>query len=212
MSHINIIDRLVEEGAAIAAPASPLKLFAHWLVVTLVSTGLIVSFMTLRPDIADRLASPLFVMEIASLFFVTLTTAVSAVWLCYPDLRQNAKMVFLPLLPVAIFILLCLYRVSDPGTTSTPLIKSEGFDCTLCVISFAVVPGFWMFYLLRRNATTYPQSTGAISFVTSSSIGLLVLKLVEPNDSVLHLMQWHLSPIIFLAIIGTWLGKKYLAW
>jgi hypothetical protein len=207
------IDKLVQESGTPVAASHPLALFAKWLCVTLLSTGIIVAFMSPRPDLAQQITNLLYLAEIASLFLVTLTTAVAAVWLCYPDLRQKPHILLLPLLPVGVFAIFSVFRLIHPELTLIPPPeKVSGIDCAGCVVAFAVVPGLWMFHLLRRHATTHPEIAGALSFMASASIGLLVLKIVEPNDSVLHLLQWHLSPMILLGFLGAWLGRKFLSW
>jgi len=207
------IESLVTGADRPVSASHPAKLFVQWLVVTLLSTGLIVAFMVPRGDILQQLTAPVFDVEIGSLFLMIASTAMSAVWLCFPDLRQQSKIVFLPLLFVTSFALAGAYRSLHPEiTVIPPPDKVCGIDCAGCVTLFSVIPGFWMFHILRRHATTYPAAAGALSFLAASSIGLLVLKLVESNDSVLHLLQWHISPMILLAIVGAALGKKYLAW
>lgn len=207
------IENLLRGETSSVSPSNPLALFLKWLLVTALSTGIIVAFMVPRPDLHQQLNSSLYLGEIASLFLITLLTAVTAVWLCYPDFRQKTWVLWLPTLPMAAFAFLSLIRILHPEMTLIPPPeKVEGLDCSLCVTSFAIVPGFWMFYLLRRHATTLPQVAGAVSFVASASIGLMALKLVEPNDSVLHLLIWHISPMILLGIFGALLGKKYLSW
>jgi hypothetical protein len=207
------IAKLVAGNDRTIAASRPFGLFLKWLLVTLFSTAVIISFMQPREDISRQLASPLYLAEIGSLFLIILTTSMSAIWLCYPDLRQKPKTALLPLLPAAVFAGLSLYRLLHPELTAIPPPeKVHGLDCMGCITALAFVPGLWMFHLLRRHATTYPRGAGAVSFLAAASIGILVLKLVEPNDSVLHLLAWHLLPMILLTFLGAWLGKKYLSW
>lgn len=207
------IGNLVKDGNSKVSASTPLSLFLKWLVVTTVSTGIIVAFMTPRPDLHQQLASTVYLGEIISLALIILSTSVVAVWLCYPDIRQKPMVLSLPLLPVAAFTALSFYRILHPEMTLIPPPEQvKGMDCALCVTSFALVPGFWMFRLIRLHATVLPWLAGAMSFIASASIGLLALKLVEPNDSILHLLTWHVSPMVLLAIMGAALGKKYLSW
>lgn len=208
-----IIGRLVDGGNLAVRPSRPFALFARWLCQTIVATSIIIIFMKPRPDLAQQLVMPLYLAEVACLFLIILSAAVSAIWLCYPDLRQKPKIVFLPLLPILIFTGLSIYRLFHPEiTVIPPPEKTSGIDCALCVTVFAIAPGLFMFFLLRRHATIYPKIAGALSFMASASIGLLALKMIEPNDSVFHLLLWHVSPMIPLGLIGAWLGKKYLSW
>ena len=207
------IDDLVKQGATPVAVARPAALFLKWLVVTLLSTAIIVCFMQPRDDVQMQVAQPLYLAEILSLFLVPFTAAISSVWLCYPDLRQKPRMVWLPLLPIGIFAALSIYRLMHPELTLTPPPeKVHGIDCAGCVIAFAVVPGLWMLRLLRLHATPHPRLAGAMSFVASASIGIFALKLIEANDSVTHLLVWHAGPMLLLACLGALFGKKYLSW
>ena len=208
-----LIGNLVNDGIKPVPKSHPLGLFLKWLIVTLVSSSAIICFMTSRGDLQQQMVSAIYLVEITSLFLITLSTSIVAVWLCYPDLRQSPKIVWLPFLPTIFFIGVSIYRSMHPEMTVIPLPETvHGLDCSGCVTGFAVIPGFWMFHVLRRHATTYPKIAGAISFVASASIGMLVLKFVEPNDSVLHFLTYHLSPMIILAFLGALLGKKYLSW
>lgn len=208
-----VIDDLVKQGTKPVAASRPAAIFLQWLVVTLLSTAIIVCFMQPRADLETQLASPLYLGEIASLLCVPFAAALSAVWLCYPDLRQKPRIIWLPVLPIAIFALLSLYRALHPELTlMPPPEKVHGIDCASCVIAFAIVPGLWMLRLLYKHATPHPRLAGAMSFIASASIGIFALKLVEANDSVAHLLVWHASPMLLLACLGALFGKKYLSW
>lgn len=207
------ISRLVETAEPVKQPARPQNLFITWLGGTIISTALIVFFMQPRPDLAAKLTSALFLAEITTLFLLIITTALTAVWLCFPDLRQRPKILLLPLLPIVVFTLLSLYRNNHPELSALPAPEAvEGLDCALCITMIATAPAAWMFRILRRHATIYPQWAGAIALLAAASIGLLVLKLVEDNDSLLHLLTWHITPMLLLGIAGYFIGKKYLSW
>jgi hypothetical protein len=207
------ISHLVETAAPVKKLARPQNLLFTWLGGTICSTALIVFFMQPRPDLATKLTSALFLAEITTLFILIITIALAAVWLCFPDLRQRPKTLLLPLLPLSIFTVLSLYRSAHPELSALPAPEAvSGLDCALCITMLAAVPGAWMFHILRRHATIFPQWAGAFALLAAASIGLLVLKLVEDNDSILHLLTWHISPMLLLTLLGYFVGKKYLSW
>ncbi|MDE1901272.1 MAG: DUF1109 domain-containing protein [Alphaproteobacteria bacterium] len=207
------IENLVKAPVPMQASSKPLGLFLQWFGVTVIATGVMAAFMTMRPDLATQMTSPVFIGEVLSLFLLTVTTAIVAVFLCYPDLRQKPNIVYLPLVPLAVFMAFCVYRLLYPESTVVPPPdKVHGIDCAMCISVFAVLPGFWMFHILRRQATTHPKWAGAVSLLAAASIGMFMLKFIEPNDSVLHLLQWHVMPSLMLAGIGVLLGKKFLSW
>jgi len=211
------IDQTIERLLADTAPAKPVTRpaasFGLWVLVTFVSTACLVCFSAVRPDMAAQLASPLFLSEIATLFLLIISTALVAIWLCYPDLLQKRWVIYLPLLPLALFVVETIYRGLHPELSVVlPQDIDNGINCVSCIAMYALVPGFWMFYTLQRHATVYPRLAGAISLLAASSIGLLILKFVEGNDPISHLLVWHITPVILLGCLGGFLGKKYLSW
>ena len=181
------IDQTIETLLADVKPVKPAlrpwMSFLIWAGITLAATLLLASFSSLRPDLVQQLHEPLFVIEIISLTFTIAAAALVAIWLCFPDLRQKPRMVYLPLAPLALYIGCVIYRVINPETeTILPEDAHNGIACVLCIIMYSLVPGFWMFHTLRRHATTHPVLAGAISLLASASVGLLVLKFLEGND------------------------------
>ena len=194
-------------------PARPFRLLGQWLGVTLVSTAVLLLFLSRRADLATQLTAPVYRGELASLFLIIPSTAVAAIWLSFPDMRQRAWVLALPLVPVAAFAFLSFYRLAHPEITIIPPPEqAHGVNCALCVTVFSIIPGCWMFHILRRQATAFPVAAGMVSLLASASIGLLGLKIVEMNDSVLHLLVWHIVPMLLLGAAGGILGRKYLSW
>ncbi|MBI3419115.1 MAG: DUF1109 domain-containing protein [Proteobacteria bacterium] len=208
-------DETIGSILATATPvktAQPMRLLLGWLAVTVVGTFLMVLFMAPRDDLALQLASPLFLAETILLIALIVTSAFVAVCLCFPDMCQRHWMLYAPLLPLAAYSALLGYQLVHPEMVALPAVKMGGVDCALCISMFAVIPGFWMFHILHRHATTHPILAGAVSLLTASSIGHLVLKFVEKNDAISHLALWHFLPILLLAAVGAFLGRKFLSW
>jgi hypothetical protein len=203
----------VNEVKPVKQAASPLQAFSLWLAVTLLSSLLLLAFSDHRSDMDLQMQSSLFLAESASLLLLIISTAFAAVWLSYPDLRQKKWVLYLPLPWLVLYFALTVWRfiyvdfmnIADEDMGS-------GFACVLCITLYSVVPGLWMFFTLRKYATTRPFLTGAISMLASASVGILVLKFAESNDSVQHLMLWHLLPALILGLGGAYLGRKFLSW
>ncbi len=155
----------------------------------------------------------MFLGEVASLFLLVVAAALVAVFLSFPDIRQRSNIVFLPVLPVASFMIFCGYRLFRPeGPSLSEEQAFHGVICVTCITMFAAAPACWMFWTLRRHATTHPAWAGAAALLSAASIGLLMLKFIEPSDSIAHLLLWHIAPTLILTGIGIALGRKYLSW
>jgi len=211
------IDQTIETILADAKPVSPVArpeiTFFIWCGITLVATLILMAFSGFRPDLSQQVHTPLFVFEVVSLLLLIASTALVAIWLSFPDLHQKPWVVFLPLIPVGLYVGCILYGVMNPEMeTVLPEDAGNGINCVLCITMYSLIPGFWMFRTLRRHATTRPMLAGALSLLASASIGLLALKFLEGNDSILHLVEWHLIPIVLFGVLGAFIGKKFLRW
>ncbi len=208
-----LISRLAEQPAPRCVGTCPFRMISQWLGVTFGGILIMMAVLGLRPDLSLRLAEPLFVAEITVLFFLLLSSGLSACWLAFPDQRQQPWLVKLPLLPVAVYATLIAYRLAVPeATAAAPLEKDNDIDCALCITGMAIVPAITMLLLVRRCATTVPRLTGAVALLAAATSGHLMLKFVEANDSLPHFAVSHLLPILLLCGIGFMLGKKILAW
>lgn len=207
-----MIEKLVADVAPVR-PQSPVRSFLAWAAVTVSATFLLMIFSSLRPDLMEQMHARLFLGEITALFLSIVSLAVSAVWLCFPDLRQKPWVIYLPALPLAVYGGLMIFRATHPEMTHIlPEDAHNDMNCAFCITMYSLVPGFWMFRTLRQHATTHPRLAGAISLVTAASIGVLVLKFLEGNDSIGHLIAWHLTPVALIGILGALLGQRWLRW
>ena len=213
---MNQLEKTIDRLAADCRPTSPAPrpagAVALWLALSCGISLMLTFIIALREDLATQMTRGLFWAEIATLTALVASSCVSAVWLAFPDLRQQRWVVLLPLPFLAMYTCLLAYRVLVPEATLPPIGENNGLDCGLCITLFALIPGLTLFYIMRCYGTTHPRAAGALGLLTSASIGHLALKFAEANDSVPHLLVWHLLPIIGLGLIGGWLGKKYLSW
>lgn len=214
MSKIDdLITTLVAGAAPVASARAPWQLLLSWVAITVLSIFGYIMIAMPRTDLALQLQSPLYLAELATLLTAILLSALAAIWLCYPDVRQKPIVIYLPIVPVILFALLLTYRAFHPEL-SAHLVSGEegGLQCSICVTVLSLIPGFWMFRIIRQHATTHPHAAGAIALLTAASVGLFALRIAEMEDSVAHILGWHVIPVIVLGIIGAKLGKKLFAW
>jgi hypothetical protein len=206
------IERLAAATTRAEAPPTPGRAVALWLVVSLGVSLLMMLTMTLRTDLAAQCQQNNFWREAVVLIGIIISSSVSAIWLSYPDLRQQRWVVALPLPFLAAYIFLLASRALAPVAATTALEADHSIECSLCIMIFALIPGLMLFRIMRRYATAHPRAAGTLALLASASIGNLALKFAEANDSVPHLLLWHMTPIILLGVGGGWLGKKFLSW
>ena len=211
MSNINqLIAELSAEITPVKKLANPLVSFAKWMLGCSIYIGVLLLCSHLRGDISSKLASPLFLAEIGLLICMAATAGLSFTILAYPDTYQKRWLVFTPFLPLALFfIVLFLEWLEDQPPAPPP---EHGWHCLLCIICYAILPACWIFYRLRKMASTHVNMAGSVALLGATSIGCLALRLTEATDSITHIIEWHYLPMLTLSAFGLWLGKKFLQW
>jgi hypothetical protein len=205
-----LINKLAQDTTAVKRVPHPFLLSIEWVVVA--SFYLAVSLMIsgTRHALWLKVHDLWFAAELAALAGIFISTSLSAALLSYPDLHQKHRIAFAPVAAFALFVLVMFFawRADSPPA---PL-PVHSFECTLSIMLLSLLPAAWMFYVMRKFASTHTHWAGGIAFLFAFSIGALWLRLYEQNDSIMHVIQWHYLPMIGFGIIGMWLGKKILNW
>ncbi len=209
----DFIAGLTHEVARPVKAACPWTMFGIWSGVTFTTVIIMTAILGLRVDISDRLTEPLFVFEAVLLLLLVLSAGISAFWHAFPDFRQQNWALHVPFALLVLYAGLLLFRALWPAATAEALDNvHSGLDCALCITLFAPLPAGLMLWQIRRGATVMPQRTGLLALLVAGSVGHLLLKFVEANDGVLHLLTYHLLPILALGVLGWLAGRKILAW
>jgi hypothetical protein len=183
---------------------------AMWLACAAGYVAVLLAFLGVRPDLLLKMHSFLFAGEIMLLALIVISCALSAMVLSFPDMQQKRYIVFLPVVPVALFVgLLAVSWLHDTPPSPEPL---HGFECLRCIALFSLLPVAGLLLLMRRQATTHSLLAGAVAMLAASSLGCLTLRLSEDTDSIAHIVKWHYLPIMAFCILGMWCGKKALKW
>ncbi len=205
-----LIAALAREARPVRQAPHPFVLFAQWMGGAVVYIALTLLYSGLRPDLLARLHSPLYLLELVLLLGIIATAALSAALLVFPDMHQKRRMVFSPVLMFALLAVLIVISWQADSPPSPPPVHSV--ECLLYIAFLALLPAAWMFYSMRKFASTHHYLAGSIALLAAFSIGALSLRLSEQTDSILHVMQWHYLPMIGVSLIGLWLGKTLLKW
>lgn len=206
-----LIDKLSDEAVPIRPMTSPWALAAKWLLgFAAYILAVMLTLETPRDDIWLQLASPLFALEIAALAGMVIACALSAAVLSFPDLYQARRIAYLPIAAFVLFAGVVLVAFINEGA-SMHMHPSE-FLCTAFITLYSLPPAVWLFYAIRRFASTHFALAGSVAVLTSFSIGALVQRMVEKTDSIAHVLTSHYLPMFAVALLGLALGRKYLRW
>ena len=187
--------------------------FASWLRWTggaaLYLFALVMCF-GLRGDLTPKLMTPLFVTEIGLLVGLVLASGLSAAVLSFPDMYGKRWAAYAPFLPLVLFAgVIVLEWLEDVPPSPKP---AHGIECLLCILCYAILPACWIFYRLRKMASTHGGLAGGVALLGAFGIGALALRLSENTDSIAHLIEFHYLPMLAFSALGILLGKKFLQW
>jgi hypothetical protein len=211
MANINeLIDKLAQEGAAVKTAHHPVLLSMEWIAVAVFYLAIALMISGFRSDLMVKLHEPLFAAEIAALVAIFISTSFSASLLSFPDLHQKRRIVLAPAITFALFMLVMYFAWhADQPPSPRPI---HSFECTLSISMFSILPAAWIFFVMRKFASTHQYWAGSVALLSAFSIGALWLRLYEPTDSINHVIEWHYLPMIAVGLLGLWLGKIMLKW
>lgn len=205
-----LITKLAQDTATVKRAPHPFMLSIEWMTVAVLYLAVALMISDVRQDLLAALHNFWFAAEIAALVGIFISTSVSAALLSYPDLHQKHRIAFAPLVAFALFVVVMLlaWRADNPPA---PL-PVHSFQCTLSITLASLLPAGWIFYVMRKFASTHTHWAGGIAVLFSFSIGALWLRLYEQTDSITHVLEWHYLPMIAFGMIGMWLGRVVLKW
>lgn len=210
----DLITKLSGEIKAVKPLDKPMKWIIYLLSMLLIYGIILQIIFGFRVDLAVQFLRPLFLTEIILMLLLFITSTVAAVFTMYPDSYQKSRLLKFPYL---VFFLLLVFFVTQffvpkDEVMFLPEIISHKIECTICIFLLAIIPSSFMFAILQKGATTIPRQAGLFTTLAASSLGYLILRFNEMNDSITHLVTWHYLPMLFFALIGSAIGKWFLKW
>jgi hypothetical protein len=205
----DLVARLAQDAAATKPVSHPFILSLQWTCSAAIYLAISFAAFGMRPDVLQKLHNPWFAAEIIALLGVFMSTSLSAALLGFPDLHQKRYLTFIPAGIFTLFLLILLGAWHALPVAPVPL---HGSECTLAITVMALLPAVWMFYAMRKYASTHHRLAGSIALLSAFSIGAVWLRLYEATDSILHVIEWHYLPMLAIGMMGLWLGQRLLKW
>lgn len=210
-------DELIQQLAADAAPVRPLRpltrRLAAWGALAAVSLLVVMQLMGVRRELGDGLDRVDFAFEAALLLVTAISAAAGALVISVPGAARSPLVRWVPVgAAVACLLWAAGELVLAAGTGAATGRLSFGWHCVYKTTSIALVPGIALFVMVRRAAPLHAVWAGLLAALATSSVGVLGANIICPNDRPLHMLLWHVTPLMVLSAIGAGLGARLLRW
>ncbi|HEV8553706.1 MAG TPA: DUF1109 domain-containing protein [Casimicrobiaceae bacterium] len=207
---------LIEALAANATPVRrlrpPLARATFWLSLAVVILVLLAVAHGARPDLAQRLQQPTFVISIAASLATGILAAVAAFLVSLPDRSRGWLLLPLPALVVWISTIGygCLTNWVDVDPSGLRL--GEAARCFATLVLTSVPLSLLMFVMLRHAAPLRPTPVTVTGSLAVAAITASALSLFHEFDATIMILMWNFGSAALLVGLGALLGWKMVAW
>ena len=159
-----------------------------------------------RSDLAQDLANPWYLLDIAAFILTGVVGATLALRAAIPGREpQPAETGFLVVLASASPLLL----VHQPfnGTVPVGTFVDAGLPCALGTFLFAAVPWLALLWAVKRGAPLSAGLDGALIGTAAFFRSFATMRINCPIDEATHLLVWHFLPTLIGVALSAWAGS-----
>lgn len=208
-----LISKIIDEGAK-KPLARPHIQAAYWLSGALIYIFGLCAYNGFRPDLYEKLSTPLYGLELFFLGLMSVSTALAALCLARPDVHQKSWIKVIPFVLFMPWAMIAYFNSSghiDFESLYSSLCASK-FDCPWHIAIFSIPPGACLFYIIRKAAPIQCCWAGTMATWSVASLAYIAMRIAEQNDNLAHLIIWHALPVMLMCMVGMVLGKISLKW
>jgi hypothetical protein len=177
----------------------------------LVLQALIVAWVMLhtRNDFMLKLHRPAYLLEIVFFAFAAIYSCVLALRVAIPGRVVARSDVAVPVILVIVGIALLL---SQPPHTDYALNQflNVGKRCACYTCLFGALPWAGLWWAVKRAAPTRGAANGALIGSAALLFSFAIMRLGCPIDEPIHIITWHLMPVVFVIVLSTLAGAAWL--
>ena len=208
----DLIDALVECATPVRRLRPPLVRAALWLLLAALVLVLIVTGHGLRPDIAERLRQPVFVLSMIAALMTGVLAAIASFQISLPDRSRWWLLLPAPALTVWLSTIGygCLSDWVSVGPNDNRI--GETVRCFVTLLLTSVPLSIAMLVMLRYAALLRPTESSAMSGLAVAAITAVSLSLVHDLDASLTILVWNLGVAVLIAGLACLFGRRMFAW
>lgn len=213
MDHDELITTLASESSPIK-PLRPMWYRAFWWIGVAGTTTLsLILWRGVRVGCLRSLADPMFVTQTIALLILVISALAAALLAAIPGRivsRGLTRSIVLSAATWMMAILVQLFLEWHTGTIAG--VSWRGAACCGELLTLALAPTLLLAFLILRAAPTRGTTTGRYLLLATGALAALASQFTCGFLHPLHLLAWHVAPVAALALLGGWMGKRWLRW
>lgn len=212
---MNLIDQLTQDLKPVKALPSAAVVTLIWICgCGLLLGGGIALFHRYRNDVDVLIHSFQFVWIFASLLLLSAFSAMMALKSAVPgkDLSK-AWFVWLMIFFASGLGPLAMRSMNEPSEMAmSGLSPATGWHCSFSLLMYALIPvASLIWFIHRKLASTRPVLTGCLIGLSVGAFGAATLAWTCSSNEGVHLMIWHLLPVLILSFVFAKVSRKFLS-
>lgn len=209
MKKYEIIDALVAQGVQKKTLKPFFNRFMSYMpLILLLNLLIFISIAPLRSRFLTDFFIPLFSLESATLFFLSLMGSYLAFKLSVPG---NSAKAILKVLVSAGLLYFMFHTLSHVHTPLEETMGAKRAYCYLEVILYSFAVFFLMMKTLNQAAPTRKRLSALIVSISAAAFNIGLMQIgcvIEPS----HILKFHILPALLMILLGTAIGPKLLNW
>jgi hypothetical protein len=208
MTNDELVRRLVRDLRPVRRLCGFERRALLWAAVALGWMALVCAAIPARPDLGRKLGDGWFLAEAAALVTLFVASARSAFRSSVPGLGGVRS---LPLVVLGVWVVLVGLDPSGASlATAPPRFFLPGSPCAWKTILLVFAPALAAFAMLRRAAPLREGWTGLFALLACGALAMLGTQVVCRNDSLRHVLIFHVGAVLAAAAVGVAAGRLLL--
>lgn len=211
-----LVSKLVDELKPVKQLPSAKCCSVYWGgMAAFLVVGAVIVLGGVRPDFLEIIRRPVFLFENIAMLVAGLLAASVAFQLRVPQavITRPIKGLLTAATAIWIFeVIRCYLNASDLASEARLDFAHYIHDCLIDLTLMMAIPAAFMFFMLKKGATTQALWAGYAALLATASFAALGMRYLCASDDPAHLLVWHFLPVVVYAAIGSLIGRTLLRW
>jgi hypothetical protein len=207
-----LIDTLVDGATPVRRLRPPLVRTSLWLLFAAFVIALIAVVHGVRPDIAQRLSQPVFVIGMFGTLATAILAALASFRISLPD--GSRRWLLLPVPGLVLWVSTIGYGCLADWVSLGPegVRVGEAVRCFASLLLTSVPLSIAMLVMLRYAALLQPIAVSLTGGLAVAAMTSFAMSLIHDLDATVMILVWNLGSAALIAGLGSLFGRAILIW